>query len=454
MRRRLTLAIVGAVAGALVLAGVGTLALARRSAREQARRELVTLVQQVASEPAVAQRPVLRKLLNLDGFARLNFGPGGRTVNAPPAGLTVADLDPPNLLAGRVVSGSRGATAYAAVVVARSERGASAAVVVTRRLPGIRQAAGWFVIAAAIALLAAVALAEYLGRRILRPLREAEEATRRIAGGDLRANVPIPHESYPELRSLAVSINSMADSLSRAKGLERQFLMSVSHDLRTPLTSIRGFAEAIAEGAATDTPRAAAIIAAESRRLERLVQDLLDLAKLDARRFSLDLRRVDAREVVADTAEGFRPAADKEGVRITLAGLDGEAIDVAADPERLAQVVANVMENALKFADSVITVELSPSANGAVVLAVTDDGPGIPGADLPHIFERLYQSSRRPARQVGSGLGLAIVAELVAAMGGRVEATSPVGSGTTVSVSVKSWSSGVESWTSSSTSKS
>src|ERR1700730_5178325 len=102
--------------------------------------------------------------------------------------------------------------------------------------------------------------------------------------------------------------------MARSRNLERQFLMSVSHDLRTPLTSIRGFTEAIAEGAAPDPGRAADIIASEARRLERLVRDLLDLAKLDARRFSFDLRRVDLGEVVADTGEGFRPAADELGL--------------------------------------------------------------------------------------------------------------------------------------------
>src|SRR5207249_6964710 len=126
-----------------------------------------------------------------------------------------------------------------------------------------------------------------------------------IASGDLAVTVPAQPGADHELVSLAHSINTMAANLARSRRLERQFLLSVSHDLRTPLTSIQGFAEAIADGAATDTRRAAEVIAAEARRLERLVRDLLDLAKLDARRFSLDVHRVDAAEVVAHTAEGF-----------------------------------------------------------------------------------------------------------------------------------------------------
>ena len=113
-----------------------------------------------------------------------------------------------------------------------------------------------------------------------------------------------------ELAVLARSINAMATELDRSRGLERQFLLSVSHDLRTPLTSIRGFAEAISDGAAPDHTKAAAVIAAEARRLERLVGDLLALARLDARRFELELRPVDIGELVEDAAEGFRPASE------------------------------------------------------------------------------------------------------------------------------------------------
>jgi two-component system sensor histidine kinase BaeS len=214
--------------------------------------------------------------------------------------------------------------------------------------------------------------------------------------------------------------------------------MSVSHDLRTPLTSIRGYAEAIGDGTAPDVGHAADVILSESRRLERLVGDLLDLAKLDARRFSLDLQPVDATEVAAGITDSFAPAAAEAG--LTLTG-DGTEAMVRADPDRLAQVVANLVENAFKFASSRIDVSVrsdGPGAGGAgaggdgaggageVVIAVQDDGPGIPPDDLDRVFERMFQSDRTPARHTGSGLGLAIVAELVGAMGGRVQAVSPV----------------------------
>ena len=159
------------------------------------------------------------------------------------------------------------------------------------------------------ALLVAALVAWQMSRRMARPLVEAMEVTSRIAAGELAGRVPVRHHDYPEFASLAGSINDMAQSLEDGRARERHLLLAVSHDLRTPLTSIRGFAEAIQDGAIEDSGQAADVIIAESRRLERLVGDLLDLTKLEARQMSISLRPTDAVEVVATTAEGFRPAA-------------------------------------------------------------------------------------------------------------------------------------------------
>jgi signal transduction histidine kinase len=205
-------------------------------------------------------------------------------------------------------------------------------------------------------------------------------------------------------------------------------LLAVSHDLRTPLTSIRGFAEAIQDGAIADDGDAAAVIIAESRRLERLVGDLLDLTKLDAQQMSIAMRPTDAAEVVSTTAEGFRPAAVKAGVQLALPVPGAPVPMVDADPDRLAQLLANLLENAIAFARSAVTVSMAEDdASSACWIAVEDDGPGIPAEDLPRVFERFYRADRTRNRRIGSGLGLAIVAELVAAMGGTVRAESPLG---------------------------
>ena len=232
----------------------------------------------------------------------------------------------------------------------------------------------------------------------------------------------------------------MAQSLEDSRARERNLLLAVSHDLRTPLTSIYGFAEAIKDGAIDDSGRAAEVIIAESRRLERLVGDLLDLTKLEARQLSISLRPTDVAEVVATTAEGFRPAAAKSGLQLTvrvggadvaapegLAAATSRRPPVAADPDRLAQLLANLLENAITFARSTVTVSVNDevSSEGCVV-TVDDDGPGIAAGDLERVFERFYRADRGPNRQMGSGLGLAIVSELASAMGGRVRAESPL----------------------------
>jgi two-component system sensor histidine kinase BaeS len=424
MRRRLTFAIVAVVAGALVVAGLGTLVLVRYSSRQSVRVELVREAETIAAAVDESGRPrnaaLLRRVLRLQDLSFVVIGPGGTLLGTAPNGLSAAELRPDELIAHRTVSGTRGRLAYAAAPV-NVVRG-TAAVVITRPLSAGTAGVGYFLLAAGLALVVAVLVAEALARRITQPLEDAEAVTRRIAAGDLEARVALAHKTDPELSSLAESINTMAETLNRSKGLERQFLMSVSHDLRTPLTSIRGFAEAIADGAAPDTTRAAGVIASESRRLERLVGDLLDLAQLDARRFSLDLRAVDLAEVVSDTAEGFQPLAGELGIRLVVNAPRLGEVFVRADPDRLAQVVANLVENALKFAASTIVVAAGPSPGGALV-TVDDDGPGLAPHDAPHIFDRLFVGSRTPARQVGSGLGLTIVSELLGAMGGTVAAS-------------------------------
>ena len=427
MRRRLTLAIVAVVAVALVVSGLVSLLLVSASERRRAERditreagELALGIERVQGQAALQQ---LSRFLKLKELQLVQLRPDGEVVGTLPAGVNAPDIRPNALLNGRSIHGRKGNTVYAAAPVRTTRAGA---VILTRQVGIVPSVAGYFLISAGVALLLAVVVGNQLGRRIARPLQEAEEATRRIAEGDLDASVPVRAESGPELASLATSINTMAESLAHLRGLERQFLLSVSHDLRTPLTSIRGFAEAIADGAAADTNRAAEIIASESRRLERLVGDLLDLAKLEARTFSFHPRPIDLGEVVTDTADGFGPAARAYDISLTVDARPDQ-LTVDADPDRLAQVVANLVENAMKFASTriVVRIEEAPEGGGNRIV-VEDDGPGIAASDLPRVFERLYTSARTPARQVGSGLGLAIVAELTAAMGGTCIAESPV----------------------------
>jgi two-component system OmpR family sensor kinase len=446
MTRRLTVTMVAVVAGALLVAGFGSLVLIRAQSRRDTvadlRKQAQGIAQLVDEIPtrntpgaAALRQRVLQRVLKLTDQQVVRYSPSGQALDPLPRGVSASDLDFAKLRQGETVSGVNGSLAFAAAP-GSTARGAPFALVLTRSVRTGGGAAVWLLLASGAALVVAAIVAANLGRRLTKPLREAEEATRRIATGDLAARVPSRPED-DELAALVRSINAMAESLERSKGLERQFLLSVSHDLRTPLTSIRGYAEALAERKARPG-QAAAVILSEARRLERLVGDLLELAKLDARRFSLDMRATDICEVVTDATEGFRPAAQAAEVRLSVDAPAHTALVAAADPDRLAQVVANLVENALDFASRRITVGTGRS-DGAVELWVEDDGPGIEAGDLPHVFDRFYTVSRPATRHVGSGLGLAIVHELVDAMGGTVRAESTGEGGARLVVRLRPW---------------
>src|SRR5580698_1268001 len=468
MRRRLMLVMVGLVAVVLVIAGVGSLILTRNAARNQAQQQLVSEAESLTSKAAPQHLDVLaaiRKTLTLEDADLITITALGNVVTALPDGLTAQDIDVAGLQSGQTSSGRTGSLVYAAapVTLTQAERVKLAkadhhprllfrgtlVVLLTRDVGGLGPSWGYFIVAGGAALLVAALVAWQMSRRMARPLVEAMEATGRIASGELTSRVPVRRGDYPEFASLAGSINDMAQRLEDGRARERHLLLSVSHDLRTPLTSIRGFAEAIHDGAIEDSAQAADVIIAESRRLERLVGDLLDLTKLEARQMSIAIRPTDVAEVVTTTAEGFRPAAAKSGLAIVLQVPGHDRMPgstpprpVAADPDRLAQLLANLLENAMTFARSTVTVTLTEDqAAGRSVVTVDDDGPGIAPGDLQRVFERFYRADRGPNRQMGSGLGLAIVAELATAMGGTVRAESPIDAdgGSRFVVSLRQW---------------
>jgi signal transduction histidine kinase len=444
MTRRLTITMVAVVAGALLVAGFGSLLLIRAQSRRDTVRDLRKQAQGIAqlvddipargtTAAAVLRQRVLQRILKLTDQAVVRYSPNDQPLDPLPPGVSASDLQFDQLQKGQTVSGVNGSLAFAAAP-GTTARGVPFALVLTRTVRIGGGAALWLLIASGGALIVAAVVATNLGRRLTKPLREAGDATRRIAAGDLAVRVPTD-AGDDELAALSRSINAMAASLERSKGLERQFLLSVSHDLRTPLTSIRGYAEALAERKAKPG-QAAAVILSEARRLERLVGDLLELAKLDARRFSLDMRATDVCEVITDTAEGFRPAAEAAGVRLSVQTPARAALVADADPDRLAQIIANLAENALDFAGSRITVGTGRT-DDFVEVWVEDDGPGIEPDDIPHVFDRFYTVSRAAKRHVGSGLGLAIVHELVDAMGGSVRAEPGANGGARLVVTLR-----------------
>jgi two-component system sensor histidine kinase BaeS len=455
MSRRITTAIISTLVITLVLVGIGTFIAARLTNRadtiaqlEQQATRTSQLLQGLAvvapvDNPATqtraqAIREQLVEALNLTGVGDIVIGPAGRFIGDLPAGVRASDLDLAALGAGEIQSGQRGNTLWAAA--GRNEtlrnRQVEVVTVLTRQQerffgPTFR----WFLVSAAISLVIGIAVSVYLGRRLGRPVLAAATTTQRIATGDLGARLAVPPAaSDDELAILARSINTMADELGRAREQERQFLLSVSHDLRTPMTSIRGYAEAIADGAAPDPKRAAGVIVSESRRLERLVSDLLDLARLDAHRFTLDLRSADLAEITAGTVESFGPELRDAGLDLHEDLERAGSLWADVDVDRFAQVIANLTTNAVSYARSAVWAQCRLEGATAVI-EISDDGPGIDPDAIPHVFDRLYQAdNQRDRRSSGTGLGLAIVAELTALMGGRVEVRSIVDRGTTFSV--------------------
>lgn len=436
MRRRLAIAIIGLVVAALSLAGIGTIVLATAADRANAEADLRGQVESIGEllgeltfAPDRREEETLRERLqrvatsmSLDGIGLLVLPSDGRPIGELPAGLTVEDLSVETIEAGTTVSGRAGDRIWAAY--GQTNRlGVPQLLVLTAEADRIvAPAFRWFLLAAGASITVSLLVTARLSHRLTDPIRRASAVTVRLAAGDRSARVASDGDpAGDETAELISSINAMADSLERADALERQFLLSVSHDLRTPLTSIKGYAEALADGAIDDATRAGEIIEREAGRLDRLVGDLLLLARLESTDFPLEMTIADPATTVAAVVDGLRQEADDRGLRIETARSEGP-LAIAVDPDRLAQVTGNLVSNALRFASSTVVVSVRDTGD-TVALVVADDGPGIDDHDLPHVFERLYVAAATPAvKESGGGLGLAIVRDLTERMGGTVEA--------------------------------
>jgi signal transduction histidine kinase len=425
--------------------GATRLQLAQTSARLRQIRGTLRLTEArlVFLDPSGSVTPIA----DLGALGRLLAGAesGNADLFSLPEGIDASTLQPDRIRAGETVTGRHGHVAFLAEPLGSLTAADLPVLVLTEPVPTDlpSRAVPAFLLAAVGALLACVALSVWLARRLTRPLAEVESTARVLASGDLSARVALDDRTEDEIAEVGKALNVMAEQLEAARGSERAFLLSVSHDLRTPLTSIRGYAEALADGTLDgEDPqarrRAAGVIMSESQRLERLVRDLLDLSRLDSHQFSLRPRAVDARAVVHDAVEAFSPHAAELGIGLSV--VDGPAVPADLDPERLGQIVANLVENALKYASTAVEVAVSGSADGtagnSVTITVIDDGPGIPAEVGMRVFERLYTGRDGPGRAIGTGLGLAIVRELAVAMGGtaRVDPTSVAGSRFVVTV--------------------
>jgi signal transduction histidine kinase len=279
-------------------------------------------------------------------------------------------------------------------------------------------------LASALGLLVVGALAWYLSRRIVTPVLALSRAADEVAAG--RRHVEVPTNAAGEIGHLAERFSEMANRLAEAEALERNFLMSVSHELRTPLTAIRGHVSALLEGVIEDPElrkHSLEIVELEAGRLERLVGDILDLAKLDAHRFTVRREEVDMETLLDRAYETFTDEARRRSIDYRR---DVRARSViVSDGDRVLQIVGNLLSNAFKVTPDGgrIALELAQE-NGSVRVAVQDTGPGIAADKRERVFRAFVSGGAG-----GTGLGLAIAKELSAALGGRIDLASELGRG-------------------------
>jgi two-component system, OmpR family, sensor kinase len=267
----------------------------------------------------------------------------------------------------------------------------------------------------------AVVVGVVVGRLLARPLRRTADAAHLLRSG--RRDVRVRVEGPSEVAEVAGAVNDLADALARSEARQREFLVSVSHELRTPLTAVRGFAESLADGVVdgADVPPAATVILREAQRLDRLVTDLMELARLEADDFPLDLLPVDLTALAGEAATVWQARCHDTEVAFHLV-TPPDPVPVTADPRRLRQVLDGLAENALRVTPAGAPLVLAVLAGGAV--QIRDGGPGLAPEDYAVVFERGALHDRyRGHRPVGvGGIGLALVHGLVTRMGGTIRA--------------------------------
>jgi signal transduction histidine kinase len=286
-------------------------------------------------------------------------------------------------------------------------------------------------LAGALALLVALVLAALLARSVAQPVDRLSRAADEIARGNYAYQVPVDGTS--ELAHLAERFNAMAAEVRAAHQMERDFLANVSHDLKTPLTTIQGFSQAILDRAVQGpegTESAARLINTEARRMTRMVSDLLDLARLESGQTPLERTPIDPSGLLHQAAATVQLQAQE--ARVALQVESAPLPVIQADPDRLRRALINLVDNALRHTPPGGSVTLRGDViPQAVILSVRDTGQGIPPDDLPHVFERFYQVDKsRSQAGNNSGLGLAIVQQIVQAHEGTISVQSQIGVGT------------------------
>ena len=274
-------------------------------------------------------------------------------------------------------------------------------------------------------------------RTIANPIRDLEDGMAAVAGGNFTYRLRVSPRRDDEFGRLAVSFRSMADQLLQLDRLKAEFVSIASHELKTPINVVLGYLQLLQEEVYGPlTPRQREILGtleAQSRSLARLVHQLLDMSRFEAGGGKLDIRSVNFPRFLGDLEQSFRVLAIQRGIAFEIEKAGAIPNEVFWDPDRVNEVLGNLLSNAFKFTERGGTVTLRiEGMEGAVAIEVRDTGAGIPPEQLPHVFEKFYQASNQAsASHIGTGLGLAIAKQIVVAHGGEVAVDSEVGVGTT-----------------------
>jgi signal transduction histidine kinase len=446
LRSRLLWSFVGVAALAALIVGIVTLSLVRLASVDGLEQQLHDQAEAAATMGAgptpcitlLSLRAVQTELylVTSDGSPQavtcraFRGRLGGPVAPAPDVDLRV------DLNQGGVQTGSRGNVVYAVAPLQQPLQNVQGArydgVLLTHSLGGLGiglvSGVAWrLLLATGLAMAIAALVGWLLAGRLTAPLRRLAGAARQLGAGQLSTRVQVQGDD--EVAEVGAAFNEMAADIEHSQGEQRAFLASVSHELKTPLTAVQGYTEALMDGTISDPPgrqRTLERIHGETLRLARLVQDLIDLARLGRGQFAVSPVDADVTTVLREAVAAAAERASSQGVSVEQQVPDGPLL-ARVDPGRFRQVLDNLLDNATRSSPTgyPVLVAARPLAGGWVEVAVVDRGPGIASEDLPHAFDRGYLWSRyRGTRTVGSGLGLAIVKALCDAMGVAIRAES------------------------------
>ncbi len=429
---RITLLVVSVAVAVALIAGVVGAAMIRNTAVDVTRSYLSNQADVIEDQITGADpgyRIGLAKLAQVfarQGISVVTVGKNGHLAGADAAAVKLAgaagvahladgqSISKTLTVAGRTeLLEARGAADRGFALIASADIGAGTQKSLQRRV----------LLALTIGLVAAVIGGLVIARLVTRPLRRTAETARAMGAGSRQTRAPVAGPS--EVADVATAVNELADALQHSELRQREFLTSVSHELRTPLAAISGQAQALSDGIVPndEVPAVGRTITAESARLERLVSDLLDLARLGADSFRLESGTCDATALVRDMAAVWQVRCDQRAVPLVLQVPTGPVV-ITTDARRLRQVLDGLAENALRLlppgAPLVLALRTDPRG---VVLEVRDGGPGLAPEDYPVAFEQGVLHERyRGRRPVGAGLGLALAHSLVSRLGGTITA--------------------------------